>query len=186
MSADISPDHSKVVIGSPSKKVKCYDLATGEELYTIAKHTEWVLGTQFSPDGILLATADRNGNVFVWEAANGGEFFLLGQHRRGACTGLSWRSDSNVLASCSRDGTVILWEMNEGKQLKTWSAHGGGVESVSFTPDGKLLTCGQDGLARLWDINGNKLADLPNQGDVATSVVALADGKSCASTGGVR
>lgn len=179
MSADISPDHSKVVIGSPSKKVKCFDLATGEELYTIAKHTEWILGTQFSPDGILLATCDRNGNVFVWEAENGGEFFLLGQHKGGACTSLSWRSDSNVLASASRDGTVILWEMNEGKQLKTWAAHGGGVEAVSFTPDGKVVTCGMDGLTRVWDINGNKLADLPSQGDVATSVVALADSKSC-------
>jgi len=180
MSADISPDHTKVVIGSPSKKVKVYDVATGDEVYTIAKHTDWVLATQFSPDGILLATADRNGNVFVWEAANGGEFFLLGQHKAGACTDLSWRSDSNVLASCSRDGTIILWEMNEGKQLKTWTAHSGGVESVSFTPDGKLLSCGQDGAVRLWDLNGNKLADLPAQGDVATKVVALADGKTCA------
>lgn len=179
MSADISPDHSKVVIGSPSKKVKCYDLATGEELYTIAKHTEWVLSTQFSPDGILLATADRNGNVFVWEAANGGEFFLLGQHKGGSCTGLAWRSDSNLLASCSRDGTIILWEMNEGKQVKTWPAHGGGVESVSFTPDGKLVSCGQDGLTRVWDANGTKLGEIPSQGDVATSVVALADSKSC-------
>ncbi|MDB6074466.1 MAG: hypothetical protein JWO89_2106 [Verrucomicrobiaceae bacterium] len=180
MSADITPDHSKVVIGSPSKKVKVFDVATGEELYTISKHTDWVLATQFSPDGILLATADRNGNVFVWEAANGGEFFLLGQHKAGACTDVSWRSDSNVLASCSRDGSIILWEMNEGKQLKTWTAHGSGVESVSFTPDGKLLSCGQDGAVALWDINGTKLADLPNQGDVATKVTALADGKTCA------
>ena len=180
MSADISADHSKVVIGSTSKKVKVFDMATGDELYTISKHTEWVLATQFSPDGILLATADRNGNVFVWEASNGGEFFLLGQHKAGACTDLSWRSDSNVLASCSRDGTIILWEMNEGKQLKTWSAHSGGVESISFTPDGKLLSCGQDGAVRLWDINGNKLADLPSQGDVATRIAALSDGKTCA------
>ena len=179
MSADISPDHSKVVIGSPSKKVKVYDLASGEELYTISKHTEWVLATQFSPDGILLGTADRNGNVFVWEAENGGEFYLLGQHKGGACTDIAWRSDSNVLASVSRDGTVIVWEMNEGKQLKTWTAHGGGVESVSFTPDGKLITCGMNGGVTLWDINGNKLADLPSQGDVAVKVIALHDSKTC-------
>lgn len=178
MSADISPDHSKVVIGSPSKKVKCYDLATGEELYTIGKHTEWILSTDFSPDGILLATSDRNGNVFVWEAENGGEFFLLGQHRGGACTDVAWRADSNVLASCSRDGSVILWEMNEGKQLKTWNAHSGGVESVSFTPDGKVVTCGMDGKVATWDINGNKLSESPSLGDIATDVVALHDSKA--------
>jgi WD40 repeat protein len=53
----------------------------GEELYVISKHTEWILGTKFSPDGVLLATTDRNGNVMVWEAENGGEFYILGQHK---------------------------------------------------------------------------------------------------------
>jgi chromosome segregation ATPase len=180
MSADITPDHSKIVLGSTGKKVKVYDTATGEELYVIAKHTEWVLGTAFSPDGVLLATADRNGNVYVWEAANGGEFLILGQHK-GPVTDLAWRSDSNLLASCSDDGTVILWEMNEGKQVKSWSAHGAGVESVSFAPDGKITSCGRDGQVKLWDSNGNKLAESPGQGDIVTKVVALSDGKSCVS-----
>ena len=66
MSADITPDHRKVALATNTKKVKCYDTASGELLYTIAKHTEWVTGADFSPDGILLATADRNGNVMVW------------------------------------------------------------------------------------------------------------------------
>jgi hypothetical protein len=180
MSADITPDHSKIVLGSTGKKVKVYDTATGEELYVIAKHTEWVLGTAFSPDGVLLATADRNGNVYVWEAANGGEFHILGQHK-GPVTDLAWRSDSNLLASCSEDGTVILWEMNEGKQVKSWAAHGGGVESVSFAPDGKITSCGRDGQVKLWDANGTKLFESPSQGDIVTKVVTLSDGKGCVS-----
>jgi WD40 repeat protein/DNA repair exonuclease SbcCD ATPase subunit len=180
MSADITPDHGKIALGTTTKKVKVLDTATGEELYTIGKHTEWVLDTVFSPDGVLLATADRNGNVDVWEAANGGEFYQLGAHKA-PVTDLAWRSDSNVLASCSEDGTIILWEMGEGKQIKTWTAHGPGVESVSFTPDGKLLSCGRDGQVKLWDVNGKKLAESPGQGDVVTKVVALADSKSCVS-----
>lgn len=178
MSADISPDHKMVVIGSPSKKVKVFDTGTGEELYTISKHTEWVLGTTFSPDGVLLATADRNGNVMVWEAANGGEFYILGQHK-GPCNDLAWRADSNILASCSSDGTISVWEMNEGKQIKNWAAHGGGVQSVSFTAEGLIVSAGNDGLVRLWDVNGNKKAEAPSQGDIVTKVVALHDSKSC-------
>ena len=180
MSADISADQKMIVIGSPSKKVKCYDTATGEELYLIGKHTEWVLSTVFSPDGILLATADRNGNVMVWEASNGGEFFQLGQHKA-ACVDMAWRADSNVLASCSLDGSISIWEMTEGKQLKTWAAHGGGVLSVSFTPDGRLASSGKDGLVRLWDINGNKLGEGKSQGDLVTKVVALHDSKAVVS-----
>jgi chromosome segregation ATPase len=179
MSADISPDQKMVVIGSPSKKVKVYDTSTGEELYTISKHTEWIMGTAFSPDGVLLASSDRNGNVMVWEASNGGEFYVLGQHKASS-TDLAWRADSNILASSSRDGSVILWEMTEGKQVATWQAHESGTESLSFTPEGTLVTCGVTGSARYWDIKGNKIAELPKQPDVATQVVALHDGKTCA------
>ena len=180
MSADISADHKMVAIGSPSKKVKCYDTATGEELYVISKHTEWILGVDFSPDGVLLATSDRNGNVMVWEAESGGEFYVLGQHKA-ACTDLAWRSDSNLLASCSTDGTISLWEMNEGKQVKNWAAHGGGVQSVSFTPDGKVVSSGNDGLVRVWDVNGTKVGESVSQGDLVTKVVALHDSKAVAS-----
>jgi hypothetical protein len=27
----------------------------------------------------------------------------------------------------SKDGTIAVWEMNEGKKVKDWAAHGGGV-----------------------------------------------------------
>jgi chromosome segregation ATPase len=180
MSADISPDHKRIVIGSPSKKVKCYNTATGEEEYVISKHTEWIMGTAFSPDGVLLATSDRNGNVMVWESENGGEFYILGQHKA-SCVDLAWRADSNLLASCSVDGSIMVWEMNEGKKVKDWAAHGGGVQSISFTPDGKIVSAGNDGLVRVWDINGNKLGEAPGQGDLVTKIVALHDSKSAIS-----
>jgi hypothetical protein len=116
----------------------------------------------------------------VWEAENGGEFYILGQHKA-ACNDVAWRADANILASCSSDGTIITWEMNEGKQVKNWAAHGGGVQSVSFNPDGKLVSCGNDGLVRTWDINGNKIGEAPSQGDIVTKVVAGYDNKSAIS-----
>jgi len=178
MSADISPDHKRIAVGTNAKKVKCFDTATGEVLYTISKHTEWVTGAAYSPDGILLATSDRNGNVMAWEAENGGEFFNLGQHK-GAVTDLAWRSDSNVLASCAADGTISTWELKTGKRVANWSAHGTAVQSVAFTPDGRLLSCGNDGTTALWTIEGKRLPHARGikQGDVVSKVVALHDSK---------
>ncbi len=178
MSADISPDHKRIVLGTNAKRVKCFDTSSGELLYTISKHTEWVTGVDFSPDGILLATADRNGNVMVWEAENGGEFFNLGQHKA-SVTDLSWRADSNVLASCGADGTISTWELKTGKRVANWSAHGAAVQSVSFTPDGRLLSCGNDGTTALWTIDGKRLphARGVKQGDIVSKVVALSDSK---------
>jgi hypothetical protein len=178
MSADISPDHKRIAVGTNAKKVKCFDTATGELLYTISKHTEWVTGADFSPDGILLATSDRNGNVMVWESENGGEFFNLGQHKA-SVTDLAWRSDSNVLASCSADGTITTWELKTGKRVANWAAHGGSVQSVAFTPDGRLLSCGNDGTTALWTIDGKRLTQSRGikQADVVSKIVALADSK---------
>jgi len=178
MSADISPDHKRIAVGTNAKKVKCFDTASGELLYTISKHTEWVTGADFSPDGILLATSDRNGNVMVWESENGGEFFNLGQHKS-SVTDLAWRSDSNVLASCSDDGTITTWELKTGKRVANWAAHGGSVQSVAFTPDGRLLSCGNDGTTALWTIDGKRLTHARGikQADVVSKIVALADSK---------
>ena len=183
MSADISPDHRKVVLATNTKKVKCFDVATGEQLYLIAKHTEWVTGADFSPDGVLLATSDRNGNVFVWEADNGGEFYALGQHK-GSVTDLAWRADSNVLASCSADGIITTWEMKTGKQVATWGAHGGNVQSVSFLPDGRLVSCGADGTTAMWSIDGKRLehAQGIKQNDQVARVVGLYDSKTFVSS----
>jgi WD40 repeat protein len=180
MCADISPNHSMIALGSPSKKLKCYNASTGEELYVMKKHTEWVMAVAFSPDGVLLASADRNGNVFVSEAENGGEFYILEAHKV-AATGLAWRADSNILASCGEDGKIITYEMENGKVVKSWDAHGGGCLSVSFTPDGNIVSSGRDAMIRTWDINGKKLSESAKQADIVTKVAALHDSKSVVS-----
>jgi WD40 repeat protein len=180
MCADISPNHGMIVIGSPSKKVKCYNASTGEELWVIKKHTEWILNTAFSPDGVLVASSDRNGGIIVSEAKTGGEFYVLDGHKT-ACTGLAWRSDSNVLASCAEDGKVAVWEMENGKLVKSWDAHGGGALSVAFGPDGNVVSTGRDGIIRVWDVSGKKLSESKPQGDLVTRVAALAGGKVIAS-----
>ncbi len=179
MSADISPNQAMIAIGSPSKKVKCFNASTGEELYIIKKHTEWVLQIAFSPDGVLLASADRNGGIIITEAATGGEFYVLDGHKA-SCTGLAWRSDSNVLASCSEDGKVAVWEMQNGKLVKSWDAHPGGCEHVSFTPDGHIVSCGRDGVARYWDINGTKITQSQPQTDILAKVAGISDNKTVA------
>ena len=71
-------------------------------------------------------------------------------------TAISWRSDSNVVASAAEDGSIRLWEMNEGKQVKNWTGHGGGVLDMTFTGDGRIASCGRDRTAKVWDANGTQ------------------------------
>jgi chromosome segregation ATPase len=153
LASDVSADQSLIALGGPAKRVKVYDLASGEILHNIKKHSEWVTALSFSPDGVLLATGDRNGGLHVWEAQSGNLFYTLAGHKK-AITGLSWRADSNLLASASEDGSIRTWEMFNGKQVKTWTAHGGGALSVDFDKKGNLVTAGRDKTVKLWNPSG--------------------------------
>ncbi len=177
LAADISPDHSQVVLGGPSKVVRVYNTADGSLAQEMRKHTDWVTAAEFSPDGVLLATGDRNNGLVVWEAATGREFFDLRGHQA-SITDISWRLDSNVVASASEDGTVRLWEMENGGNIKTFNAHGGGVESLRFAKDGRLVTTGRDRLVRVWDQNGGKQREFEPFGDLALEAVFTHDESS--------
>ena len=115
---------------------------------------------EYSPDGVLLATGDRNGGLFVWEAFTGREYFTPPRPHRRRSRKSAGGPTATSCASASEDGTVRLWEMENGNAIKTWGAHGGGVESVRYGRDGRIATAGRDKLVKLWDGDGNAAADV--------------------------
>jgi WD40 repeat protein len=167
LTADISPDQSTVALGGPSKTLKLYSTHDGSLIKAIAKvHTDWILAVAYSPDGKLLASGDRAGNLHVWDADTGDEVYDL-PVQKGAVTALAFRRDSNILASASDDGTIALWDMSSGKSIKSWLAHDKGVTSISFGYDGSLVSCGRDRNLRIWKPDGSlagqidQFSDLP-------------------------
>ena len=64
-----------------------------------------------------------------------------------------------MLASGSEDETIKIWDVKTGKLLFSksngdcWSA----VESVSLSPDGKLLASGGDKTVKIWNIATEEL-----------------------------
>lgn len=168
MAADVSPDHSMVALGGPSKMIRVYSTADGSLIYETKKHTDWITSIEFSPDGVLLATGDRNGGLFVWEAETGNEYLPLNGHSK-QITAVSWRSDANLLVSTSEDATTRLWEMENGQQVKSWNSHGGGSTSVDFTRDGNILTSGRDNLVKLWKQDGGMIRQFAGLTDIAIS-----------------
>jgi len=169
LSADLSPDLSKVVTGSPSKLIKLWNSEDGSQLASVKKHTDWIMSVDFSSDGILLATGDRNGGVWVWEGATGNEFHTLRGHQAGISQ-VQFRADSNMLATASEDGSVRFWEMNGGKEVKKIDAHKGGVADFAWGHDGSFATSGRDKVAKLWKPDFGQHKGIPNLPDIPTAI----------------
>ncbi|QDT67879.1 WD domain, G-beta repeat [Planctomycetes bacterium MalM25] len=155
LAADLSPDLSRVVLGGPDRIVKLIDTATGELIQQSDKHTDWVLDARFGPAGLLYATGDRDGGVYVWESSNGKQLHSLRGHTD-AVTGIAWHRGGDRLATASEDGTIRLWDMHTGAQVGRWTAHETGVVEIAALPQGGFWSIGRDSKLKQWSIDGEE------------------------------
>jgi WD40 repeat protein/mono/diheme cytochrome c family protein len=55
-----SPDGSKIAFGCADNTVRAVDALTGKQILQMGTHSDWVLGTVFSQDGLHLASVGRD------------------------------------------------------------------------------------------------------------------------------
>ncbi len=181
LAADISPDHSLIALGGPNKLVKIYSAGSGVLLHKMKKHTDWVTALNFTPDGKFLITGDRAGGLVVWDA-QGREMVSTTAHKA-SITAIA--SVGSLAATASEDGTIKYWDLTEGKERKSWDAHPGGVLSIAFAPDGRLVSCGRDHVVKLWSPGGFNGHAFPPFADVALQAAVAGDRVIAGDWGGV-
>ena len=71
-------------------------------------------------------------------------------------------------------GSVAI--LGEVLAAKTINAHAGGVLSLAFTHDGKLVSCGRDGQVKLWGPDGSALKTFERFDDIALKATFTHDG----------
>jgi eukaryotic-like serine/threonine-protein kinase len=77
--------------------------------HVLRGHSDQVLAVAFHPDGTRLATAGREGAVWLWDLARGEMVVRLPGHKSYIWS-LAFSPDGATLASGSGDGTVRLWD----------------------------------------------------------------------------
>jgi RNA polymerase sigma factor (sigma-70 family) len=70
------------------------------------------LAAAFSPSGRLLATAEYDGTVHLWEVASGGRVCFFRGHGIQAVTAIVFSADGRTLISGGRDCTAVVWDVN--------------------------------------------------------------------------
>jgi WD40 repeat protein len=67
-----------------------------------------VTALRWNQRGGLLATADEDGVIRIWDLDSGDTVGILDEHAA-AVYALAWRPDGRQLASASSDGTIRIW-----------------------------------------------------------------------------
>jgi WD40 repeat protein len=139
-------------------------------------------GVTFSPDGKLLATGDTNGEIRLYQVADGKQLLHIKGHT-GFIWPISFSPDGHILASGSDDPIVKLWDTKTGQCVAKLLGHSGGIWSVAFSPDGHLFaTSSEDQTIQLWDISNRKsLKTLIGHSHRVTSVAFSPQGTVLAS-----
>src|SRR5262249_15622928 len=73
-------------------------------------HKANILALAYSPDGLLLASADGSVKINLWNAENGALLRTLTGHKR-AVMAVTFSPDGRFLISGSLDKTVRIWEL---------------------------------------------------------------------------
>jgi WD40 repeat protein len=170
-------------------------LAEQQQQGTLPAGPSTVFAVAFSHDGTLLATADADGTVRLWNTTTGHAAAPpIHASARWGVHGVAFSPDGTLLATADGDGTVRLWKWATGRQVgKTLHASARttnryGVRAVAFSPDGKLLaTAAADGTVRLWNLATGRPAGAPLHASARWGVYGVAfspNGKLLASVGG--
>ena len=139
--------------------VSVWDLASGQELYTVTglPNRAWALA--FSPDGAKLVVGVEGDFVKVYDAASGEESLSLTGHI-GIVIAVAFSPDGTLLATAGID-PPRLWDLATGQELVTFPGHTGMVNGLAFSPDGsRLASSSNDGTTRVYAVDVDELVAL--------------------------
>lgn len=111
---------------------------------------------EWSPNGLMLATAYSDGNVYIWDA-NGNLLHTLVAHIGGALA-VAWDNTSDILATGGFDNTIRIWDVaGGGNQIRILEGHSDPVTLLDWNNDGSILaSVGVFSLENfmIWDTSG--------------------------------
>lgn len=151
-----------LVTGGYDGRLIWWDVTTRAALRSVAAHEKWMRSVVASPDGKLIASVADDMLCKLWDATSGQLLHSLVEHKPqtphhfpSMLYAVAFSHDGQLLATGDKVGHVAIWSVTSGKKvgeveapvMYTWDPkqrrHSiGGIRSVAFSPDNRLLAVG--------------------------------------------
>ncbi|MCH7988526.1 MAG: hypothetical protein IID46_05155, partial [Planctomycetes bacterium] len=151
-----------LVSGGYDGRVIWWETETRKPIRVVDAHEKWIRRVVASPDGSLVATVADDMLCKLWNAKTGELVREVTDHQTltpnnypSMLYAMTFSSDGKLMATGDKVGHVAVWETDTGKKigeveapiLYTWDPkqrrHSiGGIRSLAFSADSKLLAVG--------------------------------------------
>ena len=140
-----SPDSTRFLTVGGDRFARLFDVSQPEKDPLLLDHRDQVNTARFSHSGRTIATGGANNFARIWDASTGEQKFEL--EGGGRISDLAFSPDDTLLATAGgNDTTARVWNLERRTSIAIITAHKSGVESVTFSPDGRsVVTTGRDG-----------------------------------------
>jgi WD40 repeat protein len=144
------PGGKQLVTSGSGKRITLWDLNTGKSIRSY-KHGDTVYRVAVSRDGSLVAGAEDDGAVIIWELATGKQLKRFKLPKKKEAYTVLFAPDGKTLTTGGTDDAARVWDRATGVTKRVTQKGTDTIYTLVPSPDDKqLLVCCGKGTPRVW------------------------------------